>query len=230
MNQALAGSGEAPIDDWTPRPTLEAVVLEGRTVRLEPLDVARHAEGLWDAFGGTDKADLWTYMPVGPFLDEGDFANALSRDIAVKPELRTFAIGAVRDGAFVPQGMASLMSIVPTHGVAEVGMIAYGPALQRTTAATEAMLLMARHVFSLGYRRYEWKCNARNAPSMRAALRLGFSYEGTFRNHMVVKARSRDTAWFSITDEEWPAREARLEAWVADARSGQPASLSACPV
>jgi RimJ/RimL family protein N-acetyltransferase len=185
----------------------------GRTVLLEPLDAQLHAADIWNAVNGHD--EVWQWLFDGPYASLAD----LSRDIAEKesaPDRIFFAILSSEIGAAA--GYASFMRMEPAHGVIEVGNILLSPALQRTTAATEAMYLMARHVFEdLGYRRYEWKCNAENAPSRRAALRLGFTFEGIFRQHMVTKDRNRDTAWFSMLDHEWPARKRAFESWLAPA-------------
>jgi RimJ/RimL family protein N-acetyltransferase len=184
--------------------------LYGRTVLLEPLDSKLHAADIWNAVDGHD--EVWQWLFDGPYASLAD----LSRDIAEKesaPDRIFFAIISSEIGAAA--GYASFMRMEPAHGVVEVGNILLSPALQRTTAATEAMYLMARHVFEdLGYRRYEWKCNAANEPSRRAALRLGFTFEGIFRQHLVVKDRNRDTAWFSMLDHEWPARKRSFEAWL----------------
>ena len=182
----------------------------GRTVLLEPLDAQLHAADIWDAVNGHD--EVWQWLFDGPYASPAD----LSRDIAEKESAQDrifFAVISSEIGAAA--GYASFMRMEPAHGVIEVGNILLSPSLQRTTAATEAMYLMARHVFDdLGYRRYEWKCNAENEPSRRAALRLGFTFEGIFRQHMVIKHRNRDTAWFSMLDHEWPARKQAFEAWL----------------
>jgi len=196
--------------DWKPvgRPLREPMY--GRTVMLEPLDADLHAADLWSAVEGHD--EVWQYLFDGPYASEAE----LTRDIAEKQSVTDrifFAVISAEIGATA--GYASYMRMEPAHGVVEVGNILLGPALQRTTAATEAMYLMARHVFEdLGYRRYEWKCNAENLPSRRAALRLGFTFEGIFRQHLVVKGRNRDTAWYSMLDREWPARKQAFEAWL----------------
>ncbi len=191
-------------------PALVPVTLCGRTVALEPLDAGHHAAALWQAVKGHD--ELWTWLPDGPYATEADLRRAI--------EEKQSALGAVFL-AIVPTatgtaaGYASYMRMEPAQGVVEVGNILLTPGLQRTTAATEAMYLMAAHIFDrLGYRRYEWKCNAKNEPSRRAALRLGFTLEGIFRQHMVVKGMNRDTAWFSMLDREWPARKRAFEAWL----------------
>ena len=186
------------------------MTLRGRYVTLEPLDAGRHAAALWQPVKGHD--ELWDWLPDGPYATESDLRRAI--------EEKQSAAGAVFL-AIVPAatgtaaGYASYMRMEPAQGVVEVGNILMTPGLQRTTAATEAMYLMAAHVFDkLGYRRYEWKCNAKNEPSRRAALRLGFTFEGIFRQHMVVKGENRDTAWFSMLDHEWPARKQAFETWL----------------
>jgi RimJ/RimL family protein N-acetyltransferase len=195
--------------DWKPVPLPLRGPMYGRTVRLEPLDAERHAAGLWNAVQGRD--EVWQWLFDGPYASQAD----LTRDIAEKQSASDRIFYAIIPAATgTVAGYASFMRMDPAHGVIEVGNIMLSPALQRTTAATEAMYLMARHVFDLGYRRYEWKCNAENLPSRRAAARLGFTYEGIFRQHMVIKGRNRDTAWFSMLDHEWPARKAAFEAWL----------------
>jgi RimJ/RimL family protein N-acetyltransferase len=186
------------------------VSLNGRYVTLEPLDAERHAAALWRAVEGHE--ELWTWLFDGPYASEAELRQAI--------EARQAAAGFVFL-AIVPvatgqaDGWASFLRMEPEHGAIEMGNILLSPALQRTTAATEAMFLMARHVFEdLGYRRYEWKCNAENLPSRRAAGRLGFTFEGIFRQHMVIKGRNRDTAWFAMLDREWPARKHAFEAWL----------------
>lgn len=201
---------DTPRLNWNPVSLPSRTTLRGRTVTLEPLDAAKHGASLWQAVQGHD--ELWDYLFDGPFATEAEFISALSRKQAATDQI-FYAI--VPEGMGQAAGYASYLRMEPTHGVIEVGNILMSPALQRTTAATEAMFLMARYVFDdLGYRRYEWKCNAENAPSRRAAQRLGFTFEGIFRQHMVVKDRNRDTAWFAMLDSEWPARKAAFEAWL----------------
>jgi RimJ/RimL family protein N-acetyltransferase len=184
--------------------------MEGRTVRLEPLDAARHAAPLWQALNGHD--DVWQWMFDGPYGTEAELTAAIERKQSAVDQI-FYAI--VPAGSGHAAGYASYLRMEPAHGVIEVGNIQLSPALQRTTAATEAMFLMARHVFEdLGYRRYEWKCNALNQPSRAAAQRLGFAFEGVFRQHMIIKGQNRDTAWFAMVDQEWPAQRARFEAWL----------------
>jgi RimJ/RimL family protein N-acetyltransferase len=201
------------LSGWTPRPTPGLVALAGARVRLEPLDWAGHGEGLFAALGGAANAEIWTHMPVGPFAE----AEALRRMLEANRAgdgWRTLVARAGADNAVC--GMASYMRIREAHGCAEIGCVAFGAGLRRTRAATEVLGLMAGHLFNdLGYRRYEWKCNQTNAASKRAAERFGFVFEGTFRNDMVAKGKSRDTAWYSIIDAEWPALEAGLAGWLA---------------
>jgi RimJ/RimL family protein N-acetyltransferase len=189
--------------------------LNGELVRLELLDPPRHAVQLFTASHGAD-ADphLWDHLAYGPFASQTEFTAWLEERAASADPL-FFAI--VDMATMVAQGMASYMRIVPEHGVIEIGHIWFAPALQRTRQATEAIFLLASNAFdALGYRRLEWKCDALNERSRRAAERLGFTYEGIFRQHMVVKDRNRDTAWFSITDGEWPVRRAAFKAWLAE--------------
>jgi RimJ/RimL family protein N-acetyltransferase len=196
--------------DPTPAPRPEPTTIEGRYVRLVPLDADAHAEALWEQVQGHDA--LWAYLFDGPFFDRDSFyANLMKK--SASPTDVFFAI--VDRESAQARGFASLMRIEPAHRCIEVGSILYTPVLQRTRGATEAMYLLARHVFEeLGYRRYEWKCNALNEPSRRAALRLGFSFEGVFRQHMIIKGRNRDTAWFSMLDCEWEQRKAMFERWL----------------
>ena len=199
--------------NWKPVPLPGPVTLRGRTVTLEPLDAGRHAAALWQAVKGHD--ELWRWLPDGPYGAEKEFRRSIEEKQAAA-EAVFLAIVPLAKGSV--SGYASYMRMEPAHGVVEVGNILLAPSLQRTTAATEAMYLMAAHVFDqLGYRRYEWKCNAENEPSRRAAQRLGFTFEGIFRQHMVVKGLNRDTAWFSMLDREWPERKRAFEAWLEPA-------------
>jgi RimJ/RimL family protein N-acetyltransferase len=186
------------------------VLLQGRYGRVERLDAQRHGSDLWKAVRGHD--NLWTYMSAyGPFTDEPEFAAWL----AGRANLGDPYAYAIVDLSGRAVGVATLMEIRPEHRSIEVGHIVYAPALQRTPLGTEAQFLLARYVFeTLGYRRYEWKCNALNAASRRAALRYGFVFEGVLRQHMIAKGRNRDTAYFSMLDSEWPARKAAFEAWL----------------
>lgn len=177
---------------------------------LEPLDAQLHVADLWYGLEGHD--EVWAYLADGPYPDEDALRRAVEEK-QVSTNAVFFALVTELNGR--TEGYASYMRMDPANGVIEVGNILMAPSLQRTTAATEAMYLMARHVFEeLGYRRYEWKCNANNKPSRRAALRYGFSFEGIFRQHMIVKGENRDTAWYSMLDTEWPERKAAFEAWL----------------
>jgi RimJ/RimL family protein N-acetyltransferase len=185
---------------------------------LAPLDPQVHGSALYEGIQGEAGERVWQYLFEGPFADRAAFDVHLKR-IAASDDPLFFAILDNASGSAV--GYASYMRIEPVHRVIEVGSILYTPRLQQTTLATEAMYLMARHIFDdLGYRRYEWKCNALNAPSRRAALRFGFTFEGIFRQHMIVKGRNRDTAWFSMLDSEWPARKANFERWLDPSNFG----------
>lgn len=196
--------------NWKPAPQPRPVTLRGRYVTLEPLDAELHAAALWNAVHGHD--ELWRWLADGPYGSQAELSLALSEKQASSVAVFLAIVPAAAGAA---AGYASFMRMDPANGVVEVGNILLAPALQRTTAATEAMYLMARHVFDdLGYRRYEWKCNADNLPSRRAAERLGFTFEGIFRQHMVIKGCNRDTAWFSMLDREWPARRQAFEAWL----------------
>ena len=211
---------------WKPARPLSRAALEGELVRLEPVDVARHAGQLFAA--QSSAPELWAYLPYGPFESETAFRVWLTERAATSDPLFYAIIERISGRAL---GMASFLRVEQGHGVIEVGHIWYSPALQRTRLATDAMYVMARHVFDdLGYRRYEWKCNALNEPSRRAALRLGFTFEGVFRQHMVIKGENRDTAWYSMLDGEWPAAKAAFEAWLRpenfDAEGSQLRSLA----
>jgi RimJ/RimL family protein N-acetyltransferase len=188
------------------------VTLTGRHTILERLNAARHGPALWDAFKGRE--DLWTYSSQGPFADGAAFNAWLTQRAALEDPFYFTILD--RNGRAL--GVTTFMEIRPTMRVIEVGHIVYGPSLQRTPLATEAQFLLARYAFeTLGYRRYEWKCDALNSASRRAAERLGFTFEGIFRQHMILKGRSRDTAWFSLLDSEWPRAKAAFERWLAPA-------------
>ncbi|HOY78875.1 MAG TPA: GNAT family protein [Hyphomonadaceae bacterium] len=200
------------LSHWTPRPEPGGAVLTGARVRLEPMDWSVHGAGVFAAVGGEANAEIWEWMPVGPWA----MPDAL-RDFLVtqheKLRWRTLVIRNVRSEEIL--GMATYMNIREAHGSAEIGCVAFGPKLKRSSEATEALAMLAAHVFDLGYRRYEWKCNSLNFASKRAAERFGFTHEGQFRNDMVTKGKSRDTEWFSITDTEWPSVKAALGDWLA---------------
>ena len=193
--------------DWAPVKPPVPRELVGRYVTLRPVTLD-DVEPLFEA--GRDSA-IWTYLPYGPF----ETVEAMRGRVAEMVEATdTLYFTVVRDG--VPQGIVSYLRIDPEHGSIEIGHIWFGTQLQRTTAATEAIFLLGTYAMDeLGYRRYEWKCNALNERSRRAAERFGFTFEGIFRNHMVVKGQNRDTAWYSITDDEWPAIRTAFEEWLA---------------
>jgi RimJ/RimL family protein N-acetyltransferase len=200
-----------PVPAWTPRERPGRDVLSGRYCRLEPLDAERHATPLFEAFERDTTGVGWTYLPYGPFAGPAEF-QAWIQQMSEGDDPLFFAI---LDSEGRAVGVASYLRVDPQMGSIEVGHIHYSPLLQRTRAATEAMYLMAWRAFDeLGYRRYEWKCDELNVPSRRAAERLGFTYEGTFRQHRIYKGRNRDTAWYSIIDTEWPAVREALEAWL----------------
>jgi RimJ/RimL family protein N-acetyltransferase len=198
--------------DTTPASRPGPTVLGGASVTLRPFDLSQAGE-LYRLTHGPEKEDQWRYMGDGPFPDQAAFEQSF----AAKQNSTDPLFFAIFDnGTEAPVGQASYLRMEPGHRVIEVGNIVFSPALQRSRGATEAMYLMARHAFEdLGYRRYEWKCNALNEPSRRAALRLGFSFEGVFRQHMIIKGRNRDTAWFAMTDAEWPERRSNFERWLA---------------
>jgi RimJ/RimL family protein N-acetyltransferase len=204
------GQPIGPEVDSRPAEWPGAVTLTGRYGAVERLRPSKHGGCLWEAVRGHDK--LWTYMAYGSFADEAAFSDWLaSREALADPYY--YAIVAPSGRAV---GLATLMSIRPDMRVVEVGNILLSPSLQRTALATEAQYLLARYAFeTLRYRRYEWKCDALNAASRRAALRFGFSFEGVFRDHMIIKGRSRDTAWFAMLEGDWPARKAAFERWLA---------------
>lgn len=217
-----------PVEGWTARPLLEPVTLSGRYVEVVPLAVEQ-ADQLYAATCGEGREPLWTYVGDEMPTSRDAFASYLRARLDL-PNQTDLAI-VPRGGG--PTGMASWMRQDPVNGVVEVGSILFGSGLVRTAAATETMYLMAAHAFDSGYRRYEWKCDALNAPSRAAAVRLGFTYEGRFRQAIVTKGRNRDTDWFSITDREWPRLVGAFERWLApenfadpDTGGGQRASLS----
>ena len=220
-----------PVPGWTARPRPPREVMKGRYVRLEPVSVERHAGDLFEAFSADAEGRIWTYLPYGPFGSVEELAAWMRKTCLGDDPLFHAIIDKATDKAV---GVASYLRIEPAVGVIEVGHINYAPALQRTRGATEAMYLMMARVFDeLGYRRYEWKCDALNAPSRAAAQRLGFTYEGLFRQATMYTGRNRDTAWYSIIDTEWPRIKAAFEAWLdpanfdADERQKQPLAASA---
>lgn len=201
-----------PVPDWKPVAPPPRRAMEGRLCRVEPLDPQRHAADLFAAYREDTEDRNWTYLPYGPFSTLAAF-EAWMGETCLGDDPLFHAIVESRSGRAL--GVASYLRIVPSFGVIEVGHINYAPRLQRTPAATEAMFLMMRRVFAeLGYRRYEWKGDALNAGSRRAAERLGFRFEGVFRQAMVYKGRNRDSAWYSTIDKEWPALEQAYSAWL----------------
>ena len=200
------------VPGWTTRALPSREPMVGRLVRLEALDAGKHASDLHAAYSADKDARHWTYLPYGPFESEAAYAGWLA-DMQTREDPLFFAIVDPKMAKAV--GVASYLRIDPAMGSIEVGHLRFGPSLQRTAASTEAMYLMMRRAFDeLGYRRCEWKCDALNAPSVAAAKRLGFRFEGIFRQAIVIKGRNRDTAWFSITDGEWPAIRRALESWL----------------
>lgn len=215
MTHRLNHLGQAigmPLEGWKPPPAPAREPIAGRFCRLEPLDADRHAADLHAANALDVPGRNWTYLPYGPFDDVQAYsawvrASAAGNDplfFAILPTERATACG-----------VASYLRVASAIGSIEVGHINFSPLLSRTPAATEAMYLMMKRVFELGYRRYEWKCDSLNAPSRAAAQRLGFSFEGIFRNAAVYKSRSRDTAWYAVIEEDWPALDAAFLAWLA---------------
>lgn len=222
---ALGQAIGEPVTDWTTRPLPPRETIAGRLCRLEPLDAERHGHDLWNADGLDVEHRNWTYLLHGPHTRQDDYVAWVTRASATTDPL-FFAV--VTDQGAV--GVASYLRIAPEMGSIEVGHINFTPKLQRTPASTEAMYLMMARAFDLGYRRYEWKCDALNAPSRAAAQRLGLSFEGVFRRAVVYKGRNRDSAWYAAIDAEWPALRAAFEQWLApsnfDADGRQRVSLS----
>jgi RimJ/RimL family protein N-acetyltransferase len=216
MDQQLA-TRQLSSADVTPLPPAlypARTAIDGRYTRVEPIDPRTHANELWDACRAGDDADrTWDYLGYGPFPSFSAFQGWLRDDAALAdPTFYTIRDGRDRRAA----GMASYLNIRPKDGVIEIGHIWLAQSLRNSREATEALYLMMRYAMDdLGYRRLEWKCDARNTPSRSAAARLGFAYEGTFYQHIIVKGRNRDTAWFSILDSEWPAIRANFETWLA---------------
>jgi RimJ/RimL family protein N-acetyltransferase len=205
-DEARLGAG---VRGWTPPPRPDVAELVGRHVTLERFNADRHAADLHRAYQGHDA--LWDYMPYGPFASSAAY-HRWGKDFGSGDDPLFYVLRDAASGHC--GGVASFMRITPEHGVIEVGGICIAPELAQSRAWTEGMFLMMEWAFDAGYRRYEWKCNALNMPSRRAAQRLGFSYEGIFRQMMVIKGRNRDTAWFSVIDSEWPALRAAFEAWL----------------
>ncbi|GIK96015.1 MAG: acetyltransferase [Alphaproteobacteria bacterium] len=201
-----------PVPGWTPRPRPPRGPIEGRFCRVEPIDPGRHAAALHAANLEDADGRMWTYLPYGPFATLEDYRRWMETT-CLRDDPLFHAVVDAKSGRAL--GIASYLRIEPAVGVIEVGHIAYSPPLQGATAATEAMYLMMRRVFDeLGYRRYEWKCDALNAPSRRAAERLGFRFEGVFRQATIYKGRNRDTAWYAITDRDWTGLKPAFERWL----------------
>ncbi len=199
---------------WTGAKTPPRSNMDGKYCRLEPISIDRHAADLFEAFSADETGGIWTYLFTDPFETEADLRAWMSNACLGDDPLFHAVIDKQTNKAV---GLATFMRIDPVMGVIEVGNINFSPALQRTPAATEAMFLMMQRAFNeLGYRRYEWKCDNLNAPSHKAAKRLGFTYEGLFRQALVYKGRNRDTAWFSIIDSEWPALEKAFKGWLSE--------------
>ncbi len=218
-----------PLPDWSARPRPQPVTLDGRYCRLEPLDAERHAADLYAAYAQAADGSDWTYLAHGPYADEASYRD-YARGAAASIDPMHFAVIDLASGRAV--GTLALMRIDPANGVVEVGSVTFSPRLKRTPVSTEAQYLLMKHVFdTLGYRRYEWKCDSLNVPSRKAADRLGFQYEGTFRQALVYKGRNRDTAWYAIVDGDWPALAAAFDAWLSpanfDAQGAQRTSLAA---
>lgn len=238
MSQAYNAYGQpigSNLDRWQAPSKPSAECLAGRFCRLEPLDAARHAEALWQAWqvpaseidNDTEGRARWTYLGGRPFDDEAGCRAWLAR-MGADCELLCYAVVDLADEKAV--GMAAYLNIVPVDGRIEIGHISFSPRMARTPISSEALMLMMAHAFDMGYRRLEWKCDALNAPSRRAAERLGFRFEGVFRQHRVVAGRNRDTAWFSVLDGEWPAVRECYRRWLApenfDATGRQHRSLT----
>jgi len=231
-NSLAAGHLDLPIGeavaDWTPPPRPPRRAMRGQYCTVEPLSIDKHADDLFAANRRDRENRIWVYLPYGPF-DTLDAYRQWLADSCLTDDPLFFSVIDHRTGKAA--GVASYLRIDPAAGSIEVGHINYAPALQRTPAATEAMYLMMQNAFALGYRRYEWKCNALNANSRAAAVRLGFTFEGVFRQATVAKGRNRDTAWYAVIDKEWRALQAAFQTWLAadnfDPAGAQRQSLSA---
>jgi RimJ/RimL family protein N-acetyltransferase len=215
------------LSDWKVPPFPPREGMAGRFCQLESLDVRVHGCDLYEAFATDGEGRMWTYLPYGPFDSRENFQTWMA-DFCLGADPLFFAIVEQKTGKAI--GMTSYLRIAPATGAIEVGHVLFSPILQRTPVATEAMYLMMRRAFDTGYRRYEWKCDALNAKSRAAAERLGFTFEGIFRQAIVYKNRNRDTAWYSVIDSEWPKLKQSFEKWLAlenfDERGNQRISLS----
>lgn len=201
------------VKNWSPPPRPPRAALRGAHCELQPLDIGKHSADLFAANMTDREHRIWTYLPYGPFETIAEYRDWLAR-ACLGDDPMFFTVINARDGKAA--GVASYLRIDPPSGAIEVGHINYSPVMQHTTMATEAMFLMMKNVFDLGYRRYEWKCNALNRASRAAAARLGFTFEGVFRQATVAKGRNRDTAWFAIIDKEWPALKRAFETWLSE--------------
>lgn len=200
------------LSDWAGVPRPERVTFDGLYTRLEPLDPLRHTDDLFGAASAPGAEVRFRYLFESEPADAAEFSAWVAKAAAGSDPLFFAVIDKATGRA---EGRQALMRIDPVHGVIEIGSIHWGPAIQRSRVTTEALYLFARYAFeTLGYRRFEWKCNDGNAPSKQAAKRFGFTYEGLFRQHMVAKGQNRDTAWFSMIDSEWPALSAAFQAWL----------------
>lgn len=218
------------LSTWTPRPKPGTGPMEGRFIRLEKLDPARHADGLFDASAQPDADARFRWLPQLPPTDRAAFRHWVD-EVAASTDPLFFAVIDRASGKVA--GRQTFMRMDPQHGVAEIGNIYWGPLISRKPAATEALYLFARHLFNdLGYRRLEWKCDNENLPSRRAALRFGFRPEGVFHQHLIIKGRNRDTAWFAMLDSDWARLQPAYDAWLAPANfhadGSQKASLAQC--
>jgi len=200
------------VENWQPAQTPPRATMQGKYCRLEPVDIDNHAQELFDANAESNDDSMWTYLPYGPFESFEQYRDWMKATCCGNDPLFFTIIDNATNKAV---GLAAYLRIDAKIGSIEVGHLAYSPALQRKPAATEAMYLMMAKAFELGFRRYEWKCNSLNLPSRIAAQRLGFSYEGEFRQATIVKGRNRDTTWYAIIDKEWPALRTAFEKWLA---------------
>lgn len=201
------------LPDWQPCPPPAPVTLKGRFCRLEPLDASRHGDDLCQAFLGEGQTEaFWTYLTTGPFSHPAPLLELLEKASTSRDPLHFVVIDRSNNQAV---GTLALMRINPAQGCIETGQVMFSARMQRSAMASEAQFLLMQYIFDLGYRRYEWKCDSLNAPSRRAATRLGFSFEGIFRQALIYKGRSRDTAWFAMTDKDWPALQTAFTEWLA---------------
>ncbi|MDP2241116.1 MAG: GNAT family protein [Burkholderiales bacterium] len=217
MSQHLNSLGQPvgpALPGWKAPPVPPRETMHGRFCRMEPLDASRHTDELFEAYALDAEGRMWTYLSRGPFATRESY-RAWMGGVCAGDDPLYYAIVDLATGKAI--GVASYMRIDPANGCIEVGNLAFSPLLQKKPAATEAMYLMMKRAFDLGYRRYEWKCDTLNAPSRAAALRLGFAFEGIFRQAVIYKGRSRDTAWFSVLDQEWPALKDVFERWLEPA-------------